>query len=411
MSKNIFVYLLLIAGFLQLLPAFAADTGQRLTEKDVERLVTERNRDIQALKGQINVAEAEVIQAGRVNNLNYVGEVQSFNPTIPNNDNTQYNMGVSYEFLLGNQLQLRRDIASGNINIARLEVELRTRERVFNAKNSYSQLMYDFRLVELKKIHLNHAGEIFTVVDKQYKAGDIAKYDVYRAELDRSYATRLLTNANRQVTTETTSLNALLNQDMNNKIIPTEAFIVKDYKRLSVERLIAYAQTRSPEILTLQSRMATEDLRLRLARAGVMPTLGAELLLGNQGVSARVEIPIPFLYRQEGEIAVSEATTNYLQQQLQARRQQISVDITRAYQELVLAVDAVKTYENTVMEQSKALHVLALKRLKAGEGGILEVLEAEHTRHEHEDEHARLVLDARKAFNNLEYVVGGNTLD
>jgi hypothetical protein len=63
------------------------------------------------------------------------------------------------------------------------------------------------------------------------------------------------------------------------------------------------------------------------------------------------------------------------------------------------------------MEQSRALHTLAIKRLKAGEGGILEILEAEHTRHEHEDEHARLILEARKAFNNLEYVVGGNALD
>lgn len=401
-AVQIFALSLLITS-----PALAIEDKQKFSEAEIVQSVIERNSDLKTAGIQIGISEAELIQSGKVDNLSIIEEVQSFDPSkIQNNDNFQLNIGVSYEFLLNNQVNLRKDIARFGINNARLELQNLIRERVLNAKQSYDELLYRYRIIELKKIHLHHATEIYDVTEKQFQAGEIAKYEVYRTELEKSNASRLLDAATREVILAQTQLNYLLNRKTGN-VIPTDHFILPEIKNLKLDTLINSAITNNPELMILDSRVKAEEIRLKLARADIFPSLSTELLIGNQGLSGRVQFPLPLLYKQEGEIAVSQATNNFLTQQYKSKQQQIISEVTKAYQQVILSIEAIKSFENVVLNQSKNLQILALKRLRAGEGSILEVLEAEHTQHENDDEYARLVLEARKNYHYLEYVIGG----
>ena len=391
-------------------PAIGEENIKKLSEEELVKEVIAKNVDLQSLNKQIDIANSELIIAGKVNNLNLTQDVQALDLTnLTNNPNFQANMGVSYDFLIGNQIALRKNIALTGIDQIKLEIYNKTREKVLSAKQSYDELLYKTKLVELREIYLKHSNDIFEATNKQYLAGDIAKYDVYRSELEKNKALLFLNTSKKEVQTIQYQISFLINSN-NKNIIPSEHFELPDYKIINLDKKINNYITNHPELKGFDLQLESETYKLSLARF-ILPTISSRITLGNQGINASVDLPLPTFYKQEGEIALSQSNTNFLQSRYEARKQEIIFEANKAYQQFILSVEAVTNFSETIINQSNILQELSLKRLRAGEGTMLEVLEASRTRYENENEYARLIFEARRNYHNLEYIIGGQLID
>lgn len=392
-------------------PAIGQENVKKLSEEELVKEVISKNFDLQSLNGQIEIAHSELIIASKPNNLTLTQDVQALDFTnLINNSNFQANMGVSYDFLMGDQISLKKDIALLAIDQIKLDIYNKTREKVLLAKQSYDELLYKTKLTELREIYLKHSNDIFEATNKQYLAGDIAKYDVFRAELEKNKALLSLNISKKEVKTIQYQISYLINSD-NKNIIPSGHFEVPDYQEINIDQKINTYVIDHPELKVFNLQLQSEIYKLGLAHYGVLPTLSSRITLGNQGINASVDLPIPTFYRQQGEISLSKANTNFLQSRYEARKREIIFEANKAYQQFILSFEAVNNFSQTIISQSNILQELSLKRLQAGEGTMLEVLEASRTRYENDNEYARLIFEARKNHHYLEYIIGGDLID
>lgn len=156
--------------------------------------------------------------------------------------------------------------------------------------------------------------------------------------------------------------------------------------RQGVEALIAEAQARRPDLKAAEAQLQAAAASVDLARAQGRPTLAlaggpswqetAGTTLRGNSIGLTLNVPIFSGFDTTYRVRAAEAQTEVRAAQRDRLRNQVALDVWKAYQGLTTAGQSLKTAADLVASAEQSERV-ALGRYKAGVGTVLDLLAAQ----------------------------------
>lgn len=373
----------------------------------VERALTE-NPQIHAALQRIEAAKAREQQAAALPNPNLTLMVDQV--PIGNPGNGNYMAGVSQPLLLGGQRDARMAVARLDRELAELDRQILVRDLVAQVREAYAQLLFAHEEVQLARLNDDSARALLNATRARHQAGELARVDLLRAEVERSRALREIEAAEARELQAQGDLNVLLGREAQWPLT-VETLPVQSLASLPpIVRLTETAFAKRSELRQAALGVERETMQRRLAQAGLWTgteaTFAAGTIAGQPGVTTTLTLPIPF-YRQQGEIAEAEANRLRAEAERASLRHRITLEVGNAYRGAAIASRQAEAFRKSYLPRAERLADNAQRRFAVGEGSGLEVFEARRALRQTRNEYEQALLAYRQALARLERAVGG----
>lgn len=167
--------------------------------------------------------------------------------------------------------------------------------------------------------------------------------------------------------------------------VPAEQRLQQDFQQ-NLDAMIAAAQVRRPDLKAAEAQLQAAEASIAVARAQGRPSLS--LAAGpswqrTDGVSSNgssigvvLNVPIFSGFENTYRVRSAEAQRDSRAAQRERLRNQITLDVWRAYQSLTTATQTLQTTRDLLASAEQSARV-ALGRYKAGVGNVLDLLSAQ----------------------------------
>ena len=232
------------------------------------------------------------------------------------------------------------------------------------------------------------ARESFLAAESRYKVGVGTPADRLQAQTALSQATLNRIRAEGDARNALGTLANALGFDAQQRIaladmpaLPAELIFQKE-----VDALIAEAQARRPDLRAAEAQLKAAEASVDLARAQGRPTVSlaagpswqnsAGVVTQGGSVGLSLNVPIFTGFDTTYRVRSAAAQTEVRAAQRDRIKNQIALDVWKAYQSLTTATQSLKTAADLVASAEQSERV-ALGRYKAGVGTVLDLLSAQ----------------------------------
>ena len=313
---------------------------------------------------------------------------------------TQFTSGVSYLHERQHKRELRRDSARESTAVSESTYSDQERSLLFNLRNAFVQVLQAKATLANARANLDYWDRELEVNRKRFRAGDLARVDLNRLELQRIQFQTDSETALVNLRTAKIQLLTLLNDrtpidqfdvagtyDFNEALQPLPAF-----------RDLALA-TRPDLRAAVQSiQLAKINHQLAIANGSSDPTFSTwwshnpsfNNPYANETLGAGVNIPLRIFDRNQGEKARTQIEVGRNEQLSNAVQAGVLSDVDSAYWTLVQALDLLKPYKETYLPLAEDNRNRISIAFRNGGASLLDFLDAE-----------KAYRDTRLAYLNL----------
>ena len=380
-----------------------------LTVRKAVDLALAENPRMRAAERQIEAARARETQAAALPNPNL--SLQAEEVPISNPGGGTFLVGISQPLLLGGQRDARVGGARLDRQLAEIDREVLRRDLAAEVRDAYARLLFMKEGVSLARSNREAAESLLQATRARYKAGELAKVEVLREEVERSRAERDVAAAEGRELQARGRLNILLGRSAQS---PLSVQPLQDPQLASLPPIVQLVSRSLESRVELQRAglaIERERLQRQLAQAGLWTGtevgVSGGMIEGQPGVSGGITIPIPF-YRQQGEVAEAEANRLRAEAERDTLRNTISLEVEEAYQEARSSAQQAELFRSSYVPQAGQLVDNARRRFLAGEGSGLDVIDAQRALRETQVSYQQALLEYRQAIARLERAIGAD---
>lgn len=314
---------------------------------------------------------------------------------------------------------------SARVAVAKSALELSRAEYDDFWRNLKADATIDFCDALLSKELLNIGRNAYLNIEAlaqsdsiRFSKGEISELDMLQSRLEQRRAQQEL-NSRR-----TDYLNALILIDERCGLVTStsdlEGSLAAPTQLYTLSYLIDQAYLNRPDLRasvcaeTLLDR--EEKLALRERRSDLEFSLGANYntQVRNEeapapefvGYSVGLSIPLPFTSVNQGVRKASQLRVSQAATETEALRATIRAEVTRAYNNYQAAIERAKVYGDDMMSNAQVVLDGKLYAYRRGDTSLLEVLTAQHTFNEIQEEYASCLHDCMVALAELERCTG-----
>jgi len=311
-----------------------------LTISEAEEIFLKNNLQLIAEKYNINIAEANVIQAKLFENPNF-----TFEQNIYNNDNEKYFdfnqqniIQLEQLFELAGKRKKRTHLEQLNLEIAQIQFQEVLRELKNMLRENFIEVFYLQKSALIYDKGINYLTKLIGVYDKQYEKGNVSLMEkarlkalLFGLQIEKIESQKELINARKE-------LNILLNQNETTLVNP---MLEADIRNFSFDKDIYNRLTNeienTPQMQIVKKEMQAAETNIKLQKAMRIPDLTLGLIYEREGnlrpenVAISMNIPIPIFQRNQGEISVAEAEYQRTQQLYQLQQKEIFNELFATY--------------------------------------------------------------------------------
>lgn len=376
-----------------------------LSFEQIYELAARDNLQVNAVRQRRAVAEADVLIAGQRPNPEFIAGYTRSEPRL--------NYSVSQPVELGGKRARRIEVARNELRLTELDVDAALRTLRRDVRAAYFNLALARNTRDTGRQAVDEAKALADLARARFEAGDIAQFEVLQADLAVARATNDLARLENAERVTRAGLNQLLNRaadaplDLRDSLFGPPAPV-------ATSELINRSLAQNVELRTVEQQIATEESRLRLARAQRVPDLllepGVESidpsLPNNYGFKMQVTVPLPLFNRGRGELARSNALIAQLRAERDAARQRISAEIGQAALRLDYAREQLAFYETRLLPDAERVRQLANESYRAGQTSLLAVIDAARNAREVRQGYLQALFDYQAALADLEQAAG-----
>jgi cobalt-zinc-cadmium efflux system outer membrane protein len=279
--------------------------------------------------------------------------------------------------------ELRRDSAQKATTIALSNLEDQKRNLVFNLRIAFVNTLQAKAVLALARESLSYYDRLLALNRERLQAGDIARLDLDRLELQRVQFESDLETAQVNLRTAKIQILTLLNDrspveqfdvdgtfDFNEQIMPLDQF-----RKIALE-------TRPDLKAAMQSvDKARNDHRLAVANGSADPVFGMDFarnppIQAYFGVS--VTVPLRIHDRNQGEKLRTELDIGRNERLLDANYSQVFSDVDSAYATLNSNLALLKPYKATYLQQAVRVRDTVSFAFQTGGASLLDFLSAQN---------------------------------
>ena len=328
--------------------------------------------------------------------------------------------GVSYLFERRNKRNLRFEAAKQETAIGSAQQADSERTLLFNLRSAFVGILQAKAVVKLAQDNLDYYDKILKVSHDRFEAGDIARIDLDRLELQRLQYESDLQSALVNLRTAKINLLALLDDRR-----PVDSFDVEgpfDFsdQLLSIEEYRKDAFDTRPDLraAALSVQQAETNSKLAEANGSIDPTIGVWFTHNGSfnnpdalnTLGASVSIPLRVFDRNQGEKLRTKIDIKRNEKLRQGVETQVYSDVDSAYATLTSNITLLKPYKDKYLAQAVRVRDTVLFSYQHGGASLLDFLNAENEYRTVQLSYANLVGAYLTAAAQLNQAVGREVL-
>ena len=397
---------LLIATVL-LLTAIAAPAEQRvLTEELALQLGLNRDLVQHRLDGDISQAQSEVLAASTWPNPEFSYEREA----LEGLDLVEQKIIISQEFDFSGRRGLHMQAADLHMDAAKYKFESWRRELIQAIRERFYDALLQQKRQEAHDDMRKRLNVLSKALTRRYDEGDVSVYDYQRVIAERTAVEAQLSNANVDFTAAWLSLRALLGESSD------------EYRMLKGDLLPATATTYSPSNLSLEDQPNLRQLRTQSEafdlqnRAETRTFPDVTLGLGwkrdevdgrsDDGLIINASIPIPLFDKRRSDQYRYKAKAMIARSEYELAKTTASAELKGLWQQSSEYRKSALKFRNESTRAVDELIEIAETYYRAGEIGIIELLDAYRSALNAELTALELEFKARTARVKLDYLTG-----
>ena len=387
-----------------------------LTWTDVQARFLTRNLSLAASALNIDEAKANQVTAGlrpnpqfslTADQLQFYPGGDPFRPLA----NIQFNPSISQLWERGHKRQLRVDSAALGVAQAQTDTLDLRRTLLFNVRDAFNRTLTAKALLELSRTNLAEYSRGLALNRERMTAGDLARVDYTRLELQLAQFESDLSNAQVNLRTAKIDLLALLNDHT-----PLDQFDVTgpfDFAEAlpPLSDVEERAVTVRPDLRSAETavRRAEADHKLAIANGTADPTIGGEYLWNPQvqnTVGVNVSIPLRIFDKNQGEKARTAVEINRTQKLRDQIRTTVLHDVDAAYTQALGVRSLLVRYRDQFLKQSADARDVVSFSYQHGGASLLDFLDAQKSYRDTQQAYRILIGNYLTATAQLNLAVG-----
>jgi cobalt-zinc-cadmium efflux system outer membrane protein len=407
-----------------------ADTVPTLTLDEAVQTALHNNLQLKAARAQLNISEAAIQTAGARINPVFLGDNGIAEGTS--------RVGITQVFELGGKRNNRIALAKAQRDVAISQFNTRLLDIRSDVRRVYTQL-YNAQERQLTYQNIMQVSqELVNIAKEREKAGDIAKLDVLQTEIVNVNAQNDLQTTAKELVLSRNRLNTLLKQPLKTTIVlaapnTTPQFLspspVQHHPggpvlqgtitngEADFDSLIQAAYQRRPELQQINRNLLVTQREITVAKANRIPnfalTAGPDIVYKNLNntvnqtsvfVTGTLEIPI--FNRQQGPIKETLAKQVQYQQEAEALKTDIALEVTNAYTAYEMDQERTQRYEKTLLPYSIAIVDKSRKAFEEGKASILIPINAQQAYINTRLGYLQSLQDTQNDISDLERAIG-----
>lgn len=294
---------------------------------------------------------------------------------------------VSYLHERRHKRELRTESAQKATTIAGSQLEDQERTLVFNLRSAFVQTLQAKAVLEVARESLAYYDRLLGISRERFKAGDIARVDLDRLELQRVQFESDVQTAITNVRTAKIQLLMLLNERT-----PIEKFDISgtfDFsdRIVNLDELRKTALEARPDLRAAVESIdkARTDYRLAVANGSTDPTFGLWYAhnpsfnnpYAYQTMGGSISIPLRIFDRNQGEKLRTQLDISRNQKLRDATEAQVFSDVDSAYETLNSNLILLRPYKTSYLARASSVRDTISFSYQRGGASLLDFLQAQ----------------------------------
>jgi len=376
------------------------------------------NPTLRAARIGIDESRDEEITAYLRPNPDLTVSLDQINPFTKNPVDKYSPFSEALPFVSGNYLherghkrELRLESARKATAVAQSQLADQERNLIFNLRNAFVQALQAKAVRELARENLVYFDHELSISQERYKAGDIARVDLDRLELQRVQYESDLQTAEVNLRTAKIQLLQLLNDRT-----PIEQFDVQgpfDFaERIpDPEELRRIAMEERPDLKAAVQSVdkAQTDYKLAVANGATDPTFGMDFARNPPipvYVGVSVTVPLRIFDRNQGEKARTLVDVTRNERLRDASQAQVFSDVDSAYATMLNTVTLLRPYKTKYLGTAAKVRDTIAFSYQHGQASLVDYLDAQRDYRTVQVGYLNLVGSYLSAASQLNLAVG-----
>lgn len=382
-------------------------------------LVGKNNLEYSAEKFNVNIAEANILSA-KIFPDPELGFVYA--------DNGQRRMGMGYGFSsqlswtleLGGKRKARIDLAKNEAQLTNLLLEDYFRNLRADATLAYLLTIQNRHLLDVQLNSYRQMKKLAEADSIRFKLGSITQVDARQSKLEAGTMLNEVYEAEAELKTTLANLSLLSGQkQMEALCYPQEEFTGFD-RNFVLQDLIPMAQNNRADLKAALQNKNVSQSSVNLAKANRAIDLGLSVGAGYNSyvrniiaptpsfttVNAGISIPLKFSNNRPGELRAAQYGSMQAEQLYKKTELTIETEVTQAFYTYKAAQKQVLQFNTGLLAEAKAILDGKIYSYKRGETSLLEVLNAQRTYNDVQQNYYQTLYNHAAALVELERAAG-----
>ncbi len=383
--------------------------SQPLTQEQSLRVAVLNNRSLQATYEDIGIAQADLVQAGLLRNPTFF--VRTRFPDVPPSA-TNVELNLTEEFLDLLMIPLRKKLAGGQLEQAKLRTGHAVLQLAADVKTAYAELQAQQQALDLRRqlLQLAEAQEEFS--GALHKAGNISELSLLNRQSKRASAAMEVIKAQEDAAVARDRLGKLMGLSSARsdwRLAPAATPGVP--APAALEELTAAAIANRMDLAAERLELEVLAESRRLTRAGILGSVqvgvDSERSPDRQVVTGpNVQVGVPIFDRKQAAIARLDAQVRQAGHKLAAMEAHVRSEVATARAHLEAASRLVAAYRDQLLPLQEKITDQAQKQQAAMAMGTDELLSTKRDELETRLEYIEAVKRYHTARAELERAVG-----
>jgi len=382
------------------------------------RAVSERNPSIEEALRKWDAARQRVIQEGAWDDLQFSGTTRARRYVdIPPNAFTDQMLSVEQAIPISGKNRVRAQIATADAITAFEQVRRQQLDVVTKARSAYFRLANASAQIELNRKNYQSLTQIAEIGRSRYEAGTQTAADVLLSETEAAKLLEVRRDLERNVATEQSQLNVLMNRDAFAPLVVSDDVSV-GHREFSIANLRASTLSNRPEIRAARARIAAGQASLRLAHRAWVPdpsvkVEGQRYNDAAQSLSeldAGISFSLPWSNPRKYSAGVTEARANLAAAQAALQRTETEAigSLRDALQNVNTTHHHIELFRDKLAPKARQTFQASQLAYESGQASFAEWIVVQRTLRDIEAEARMHLTNYQVALAELESVVGAD---
>jgi outer membrane protein, heavy metal efflux system len=390
----------------------------RMSLSEITRAVSERNPAITEALRRWEAAKQRVIQEGAWDDLKFSGTTKGRRYVdVPPNAFADQMVSVEQAIPISGKNRVRAQIAAADAITAFEQVRRQQLDVLTKARSAYFRLANASAQIELNRKNYLSLTQIAEISRSRYEVGTQTAADVLISETEAAKLLEVRRDLERNVATEQSQLNVLMNRDAFAPLSVSGDVPMRD-REFSITSLRSSTLSNRPEILAARARIAAGQASLRLAHRAWVPDPSFKIegqryndtARSLSEVDAGISFSLPWGNPRKYSAGVTEARANLAAAQAALERTETEAigSLRDALQKLTTAHHHVELFRDKLVPQMRQAFQATQLSYESGKATFAEWIAVQRNLRDTEAEARMHLTDHQMALAELESVVGAD---